>query len=561
MPASWLSKYGYGSTASSGQPQTSTQPSWTQKYGQIAPAQQPISPAFQNAMQNKIQLSQTPTPQPTYNPKSIVKAPQPQKSLPQQATDIFGQIGKAVKETVKQTIDFLPKLPDYIKQAAKDPGTAAAGGGEAVLTTFGSLAGLVQQGISVVTNKPVPERWDISKQVQAIPRLSKSLLKNTNEEKAFTTGQFIGQILPYALGAEVVSVGIGKTLLTPTAEKFLPGAVKFIPIINNAISFLGIGQITHNPENGNRVDQLKNDLIMLTMFETGGLVAKGLSKGTKTLLRSTLNDVKGKPKIDFETTQPKVTDVKDGIKFDTGKPAELIATEQMASGRVPKTLDDIIEIDGTQSKVPQIQTGQEVPQAKTIQGEVSQGPQTGQGQGVLKPIGEGPSKVSRLALRVEQTAIEKKLTSELQDLPTYQQMNMKEQAKLASELLQSDPEKAMRIALRQENAPQGLQAESVFKALENSITTPEQALKLAHSPLVTEGSALGQRIKALDVQTSESAVESIKQVLNARAKNIEEKLGRSTDKATQTVVKDIQSKVKAPSKYDWSKFLDSITCN
>ena len=178
----------------------------------------------------------------------------------------------------------------------------------------------------------------------------------------------------------------------------------------------------------------------------------------------------------------------------------------------------------------------------------------------IKPIGEGEAKVSKLGLRVEQTAIEKKLTEELGDLPDYKQMDMKEQAKMSSDLLNSDPERALRIALGEEDAPKGLQAQSVFKALEGSLTTPEVARKLATSPLVSEASALGQKIKALDVQISDSPVAAMKQVIEARAKGIESKLGKNINKARENVVKDIQKKVRTPDKYDWNKFLEEIKC-
>lgn len=169
---------------------------------------------------------------------------------------------------------------------------------------------------------------------------------------------------------------------------------------------------------------------------------------------------------------------------------------------------------------------------------------------------------SKLGLRVEQTAIERKLTSELKDLPGYEQMNMKEQAQKASDLLKSDPQKAYDIALGKESPPKGLKAESIFKAIENSITTPEQATELAHSPLVKEASDLGQRIKALDVKTSESPVEAIKQVINAREKAIKEKTGQTIHQATTDTIKEIQQSIEktTPKKGDWASFVKSIQC-
>lgn len=566
MPATWLNKYGYGSEQStaSAQPVASSQPTWINKYGNAAsPSATPMSPAFQNALQNRAILNQPPQTSTQFPQESIVQPQQPQQNFFQKAVSTASEIGKAAKQAIKQTIDFLPQVPSFTKSALKEPKTAIASAGEASLTTFASLAGLVQNGIATAVNVKVPERWDVSKQAQTLPKLSQSLLKSTDEKKAYAVGNFLGQILPYALSSEVVGASVGAKLLVPTASKYLPGAVKFIPTVNNAIGFLGIGQVTHDPENGSRVDQFKNDLIMLGMFETGGLVAKGLSKGTRTMLSSTIKGVKGKPKIDFETTQPKVQEVKDAFKVDTGKPPEVIAVEQMATGHAPK-LPETIQPYGTkkttqvsQTQIPQeTQTGfGKIPQIQAregTQGKNVQVPQT--------PIGEGQVKPSKLGLRVEQTAIEKKLTTELKDLPTYQTMNMKEQAQKAADLLKSDPEKALRIALQQEAPPSGLQAESVFKAMEGSITTSEMARQLAKSPLVSEATAIGQRIKALDVRTSESSVEAIKQVIDARAKTIESRLGKTPEKAIEAIVKNIQKNIKAPNKYDWNAFIEGIKC-
>ncbi len=533
--------------------------------------------------------SATPQPTPRVFPQaSLVQPTQPKPNFLQQAgSAIGGVVNNAVKSwqqapvvggMAKQVIDFLPQAPSYAKQAVTKPGTTIAGAGEATLTAFSSLAGAVEHGIASVTKTNIPERWDISKQTQALKQLDETLLKGTDEKKAFESGRFIGAFLPYTVASEITAASVGSKLLAPIASKFLPGAIKFIPTINNAIGFLGIGQIEHDPQNGSRVDQMKNDLLMLAMFEVGGVVLKGITRSTKNAISKVVNEVKGKPKIDFETVQPQVQAVKEAIKADTGKTPEVITAETMATGKPPtqplageaggvksgQTIETPAtvkpngkesikqaqipqETKPTEGQTPQVQGGKA--EVKAVEGQVPQ-----------KPIGEGEVKVSKLGLRVEQTAIEKKLTSELSDLPEYKQLNMKEQAQKASDLLNSDPEKAMRVALGQELPPEGLAKESVFKALESSITTPEMASKLATSPLVSEATALGQRIKALDVKVSDSPVEAIRQVIDARAKALEKRLGRKPEQLVEKTTKDIKSKVKVPDKYDWGKFLESIKC-
>jgi hypothetical protein len=466
-----------------------------------------------------------PIPTPTSNqfPKaSIVNPQQPQQNFLQsvavKAAPIIGQALNFAKETAKQVVDFIPKIPGYGKAAVNKPRATVAGAGSAILKFGGSIAGAIEHGIASTAGIDIPERWDVTKQIKAFDQGIRQIAqtKGIDEEKAVATGQFIGSFLPYTLASEVAAASIGTKLLLPTAAKFMPGAIKFIPSINNTIGFIGIGQIEHNPENGSRINQFRNDLINLALFETGAIAARGLTKGTRGLISKTVNEVKDKPKVDFEITQPKVTVTKNAIKKDLGKPMEVAVAQQLASGKVPLVKP-------------------------------------------LKPVGEGSVKVSRLGLKVEQTAIEKKLTTELGDLPQYKQMSMKDQASKANDLLQTDPDKALRVALGQEVPTNGLLPESVFKALESSITTPEMARTLATSPLVEQSTALGQKIKALDVQTTDSPVSAMKQIIDARKQAIETKYG-NVDKATAKVVKDIQSKIKTPDKYDWNKFIEGIRC-
>ena len=88
---------------------------------------------------------------------------------------------------------------------------------------------------------------------------------------------------------------------------------------------------------------------------------------------------------------------------------------------------------------------------------------------VLKPTpaeakgkGEGEEKVSRLAERTQELAVEKQLTENLGDLPTYETMKMADQAKRAVEIIDKDYEQAKRIAMGKENPPQGLRAASMY---------------------------------------------------------------------------------------------------
>lgn len=248
---------------------------------------------------------------------------------------------------------------------------------------------------------------------------------------------------------------------------------------------------------------------------------------------------------------------KDDYKF-----VQIAKQDSQIGPYLNKVQKGIDEIDNILKSDVQSINGAQKSTTKSTQSQVikegqSQPPKTTNAK--VQPLQDTENlKTSKLGLRVEKTAIEKKLTTDLGDLPQYKTMNMKEQASKASSLIQSDPERALRVALGQEAPPSGLVPESVFKALESSVTTPEMARRLANSPLVTEASTLGQRIKALDVRTSESSIEAMSQVIKARENTIKGKGG--AEKLIKKTVDEVKSKVKTPDKYDWNAFISSISC-
>lgn len=471
MPASWLSKYGYGNASSSGQPQASSGPSWTAKYGQISQSQQPMSPAFQNALNNKANPAPTISPA-IQNAQNIKSMQSMQGSIvqPNQITqspkNIFEKIGVSVGK-------LLQKTPDA-NLGTKGQKTFKATDTETKMVNF-------------LSNFPssVAQSWGKSLELVStdkgrteIKQGAKDLPKTMSEVKTHIDKGEWQQAFNTAFSNPAISVALDVS--------------DFIPVV--------------------------------------GLAGKGIKTG----LRQTAKQI-----------------VKEALE-EGG---------QTTIAKAPKA-SDIIFSNGQKESTqnPQSQSGQQIKAGQTEIPQVKRGESSNVTQPKVSESATPQEKVSKLGLKVEQTAIEKKLTSELSDLPTYKTMNMKEQAQKSADLINSDPDKAFKIALGLEEPPAGVQKESIFKAIENSITTPEQAVQLAKSPLVSEASQLGQRIKALDVKTSESPVEAIRQVLDARAKHVEGRLGKPTDKATQKIVSDIKSTVKTPSKYDWSAFVESIKC-
>lgn len=144
-------------------------------------------------------------------------------------------------------------------------------------------------------------------------------------------------------------------------------------------------------------------------------------------------------------------------------------------------------------------------------------------------IGEGEEKVRGTTLSVMEKAIEKELLKENEtlydDLPTYQAMNMKEQAEKSLALIEQDVEKAKRIAFYREQAPPGLYPENVFSALRVYATLTgnvDMLMDLAlNEETVREHTILGKRIKSLDTdQDHADPVTAIREVVTARKNNM-----------------------------------------
>lgn len=181
----------------------------------------------------------------------------------------------------------------------------------------------------------------------------------------------------------------------------------------------------------------------------------------------------------------------------------------------------------------------------------------------LTPTGTGPTKVSSLGVGVEQKAVERQLTEGFSDLPEFKQLNIKDQAKKAVELLAKDEEKAIKIALGQVNPPKGLVPESVYIAVENKALEEGRVdllKQLATSSLVSEDTAMGQRIRVLAERNPDSPVTQMKNLISARKTAIEEKYNQPVEKLVKQTVEKIKKNIVKPTKGDWEAFIKEIEC-
>lgn len=179
-----------------------------------------------------------------------------------------------------------------------------------------------------------------------------------------------------------------------------------------------------------------------------------------------------------------------------------------------------------------------------------------------KVYGEGKPKTPKLSLRVEETAIKKGIMESIEKMPELPTMNMDKMSQRVIDLMKEDPQRMYDIAMGREKAPEDIPEGFIFNAVKQSITTPEQAIELANSPIAEHGKSLGQQIKAFDsFKIAADPVEAIKQVITKRASDFEKKSG-SIDKAINDTIKEIQDHIEktAPDKVEWQKFIESIRC-
>jgi len=174
-------------------------------------------------------------------------------------------------------------------------------------------------------------------------------------------------------------------------------------------------------------------------------------------------------------------------------------------------------------------------------------------------------KPSKIALSIEERAIEKKLTKGFEGKAGYDPITIKEQARLVSDLIKTDIERAKRMIKGEEVIPENLRGGSLLVGLE------EFALKkndvnllrdLAKSPLVSETSRFGQEIRILAERSPESPVKIIQDVVKTRESTVETTTKKKVSQVKSETVKEIKTEIKksVSKRPTWEQFIKEITC-
>lgn len=175
-------------------------------------------------------------------------------------------------------------------------------------------------------------------------------------------------------------------------------------------------------------------------------------------------------------------------------------------------------------------------------------------------------KPSGLALSVQENAVAKNLTKGFENLPDYGSINIPEQAKASTLLVNRDPELTKNIIAGKAEPPSGIKKFSVFNAAETKAISEGDVntlRDLATSPLNRESSEAAQTLRILAERNPESPVSAMKDLKSTREKAITERLPeKNLAKARETEVSKIKesiSKVKSD-KLTWNNFVESIKC-
>ena len=176
-------------------------------------------------------------------------------------------------------------------------------------------------------------------------------------------------------------------------------------------------------------------------------------------------------------------------------------------------------------------------------------------------------KPTGLSTSVEANAVASKLTQGFGGLSEYESINIPEQAKAASLLVNRDPDLAKKIVFENAEPPQGLKSFSVYTALEAKAIADGDVNTLrdlaTRSPLNQESSGAAQTLRLLAERNPESPVSVIKDIKNSREavakkRSSVEDLSAKKAKIISEIKEEI-SKVKA-SKETWEGFINSIRC-
>ena len=392
---------------------------------------------------------------------------------------------------------------------------------------------------------------------------------------------------------EITSEGVGKVLEVP----FMIGiGVSAVSAPFTTAAFVGGFSILDRIFNARRFLEDKypdtngtvKDMVEIADFALkGGLLGKGISISKKTI-NQRMNAVKVPASVKISPKQ--IEAIKTSTILSNKEKLEMlkdlgieqkhvdIATNNNVPLKIPS--DKILDVASKPNwkKTKEILVPKEEAKPKVKKGILEELPQEVQEQ--IKPIidalppeikseilplieGTGEAKIRTLAQGVQEKAVEKGLTEGFGDLPEFKTVSMAEQAVKATDLLKSDPQLAVDIAMGRKNPPKGTIPEAVFVAVEDQAISEGNVNLIRdlalQSRLTAEATTMGQRIRTLGERDPESPVGAIQEVKQAREVKSKKKTTRKKVKNDVSAMKD-SIKKEAPKLSEWESFIKELEC-
>lgn len=180
-----------------------------------------------------------------------------------------------------------------------------------------------------------------------------------------------------------------------------------------------------------------------------------------------------------------------------------------------------------------------------------------------KPVDISPTtKSSKIGKSVEAKAVENKLTKGFGKTAQYETINLKDQAKRATDLVNDNHEQARSIIRGDEPLPEGLKGTALITAMEEHIKqnpNADTAYELANSPLISGTSEAAQEMRLAAERSPDSATSRLQDIRRAREAKID-----NLPKKRSGAIKDLKestNRVNLPiDDLKWDRFLDTIKC-
>lgn len=528
---------------------------------------------------------------PKFDPNRNIYGQIQQKKETTPSTSFLSKIISFGKEVIKPTPESLEYekrvLPDYyqgdskIMKAITAPGTAVARGTQKAFSRL-ILPGLAPLSKDVAEIYEVKRKGGIADQV-ASGKLPPEVLKDF-EVLNKTSPQIVGDVAQAVLS--VYGGGAATRLAKESAKKGITiGATQLAK--TGALEGTQLGALFGLSQAASKGEQSKQEYWTTLGLSTvtGGLLG-GIISGAIPVSRTIRNKITKafeKPKVKLPVTSSVPESV---IPIKTPKTKQRAYAEKMGyepytpeselpvieMGTKPKDTSGLPVIDyetGKQKNIISkiIEKGKNDPEIKKelIQQSTPDRPQIVTEEPIrVEPkrvTPEGDTIVPALAKRTESAAVEKNLVSRFEGLPEEKTMNMKQQADEAMQLVDSDYEKAKRVAMGKENPPGNLRDASVYEAVKYKALQDgdvDTLRRLAtESTVPSKLTAYGQEIKAADSRLVDTTdpVELMQEVIKSRKKPRNVKKKDYELKLVQTIYDEVK-----PKKNDWVSFINSIEC-